>query len=99
MSTDDVDAERGHAGQTWAATGLPLFGLTLAGDGSWSARAWERTGRHIYSRADCDRDADGYTGETLSVWDAADIWLSKGQDEDYRFGYTEEELRRAAAET
>lgn len=48
---------------------------------------------------DDDDDADGDTGETLSVWDAADIWLSKGQDEDYRFGYTEEELRRAAAET
>lgn len=55
MSTDDVDAERGYAGQTLAATGLPLFGFTLAGDGSWSARAWERTGRHIYARADCER--------------------------------------------
>ena len=31
--------------------------------------------------------------EALSVWDAADIWLSNGMDEDYMFGYTEEELR------
>ena len=42
--------------------------------------------------------ADGDSGETLSVWDAADIWLSKGRDEDYMFGYTEDELRRAAEE-
>ena len=34
--------------------------------------------------------------ESLSVWDAADIWLSKGMDEDYTFGYSEDELRRAA---
>jgi hypothetical protein len=43
-------------------------------------------------------DAEGDSGETLSVWDAADIWLSKGMDEDYMFGYTEDELRRAAEE-
>lgn len=34
--------------------------------------------------------------EALSVWDAADIWLSNGMDEDYTFGYSEDELRRAA---
>ena len=43
-------------------------------------------------------DDDGDSGETLSVSDAADIWLSKGRDEDYMFGYTEDELRRAAEE-
>ena len=47
---------------------------------------------------DDDDDADGDSGETLSVGDAADIWLSKGWDEDYMFGYTEDELRRAAEE-
>lgn len=47
---------------------------------------------------DDDDDAEGDSGETLSVWDAADIWLSNGMDEDYRFGYTEDELRRAAEE-
>jgi hypothetical protein len=45
-----------------------------------------------------DDDADRDSGETLSVWDAADIWLSNGMDEDYMFGYTQEELRRAAEE-
>ncbi|QWZ09016.1 hypothetical protein KRR39_04090 [Nocardioides panacis] len=41
---------------------------------------------------DGDRDSD----ETLNVYDAADIWMSHGMDEDYTFGYSEDELRRAA---
>lgn len=36
-------------------------------------------------------DSDGF----LSVYDAADIWMSNGKDEDYMFGYTEEELEDA----
>ena len=39
---------------------------------------------------DCDDDS-----ERLSIYDAADIWLSHGKDEDYMFGYTEEELEDA----
>lgn len=38
-------------------------------------------------------DEDG--SERISVWDAADIWRSHGKDEDYMFGYTEEELEDA----
>ena len=41
---------------------------------------------------------DDYTDdneESLSVYDAALIWLSHGKDEDYMFGYTEEELEEA----
>lgn len=34
-------------------------------------------------------------GERLSSYDAALIWMSNGMDEDYTFGYSEEELRRA----
>lgn len=34
--------------------------------------------------------------EAINVYDAADIWLSTGKDEDYMFGYSEEELERAA---
>lgn len=37
-------------------------------------------------------------GEPLSASDAADIWRSRGEDEDYTFGYDEEEVRRAADE-
>lgn len=33
--------------------------------------------------------------EALSVDDAADIWMSHGMDEDYTFGYSDDELRRA----
>ena len=35
------------------------------------------------------------SSETLSVDDAALIWLSTGKDEDYMFGYTEDELEDA----
>lgn len=41
---------------------------------------------------DEDYDEDDDDNEKLSVGDAADIWLSNGKDEDYMFGYTEEEL-------
>lgn len=41
-------------------------------------------------------DDDDENGESLSLWDAKDIWLSRGMDEDYTFGYSEEELRREA---
>lgn len=40
-----------------------------------------------------DDDDDGE--ERLSVYDAALIWASNGKDEDYTFGYTEEELEDA----
>lgn len=33
--------------------------------------------------------------EGISVYDAADIWASHGKDEDYTFGYSEEELEAA----
>ena len=42
-----------------------------------------------------DDDGDDDDGQTLSVDDAALIWLSNGMDEDYTFGYTEDELRDA----
>ncbi len=33
--------------------------------------------------------------EYISAYDAALIWLSNSKDEDYMFGYSEEELERA----
>jgi hypothetical protein len=50
LSTDDADAERGHAAQAQVLTGFPLIGLTLAGDGAWSARVW----RADATGAECD---------------------------------------------
>lgn len=42
-----------------------------------------------------DDDEDEDDGESLSVYDAALIWMSNGKDEDYTFGYSEEELEDA----
>lgn len=53
MSRDDVIAEQGNAGAVFGATGLPFIGLTLAGDGSWSGRFWERTAPRTYPAAWC----------------------------------------------
>ena len=40
-------------------------------------------------------DEEGNPTEGISVDDAAEIWLSHGKDEDYMFGYSEEELEDA----
>ena len=42
-----------------------------------------------------ERDTEDSDEEGLSVYEAAEIWASKGKDEDYMFGYTEEELEAA----
>jgi hypothetical protein len=55
MSPDDVAAEKGHAAAVFGATDLPFVGLTLPGDGRWSARFWKRTAPRKYSRLWCDR--------------------------------------------
>ncbi len=39
------------------------------------------------------RSSGGDSGERLSLSEAADIWASNGCDEDYTFGYSEDELR------
>lgn len=57
-------------------------------------QAWE----YYSGEGDDDDDENGDAGERLSVWDAANIWLSRGKDEDYMFGYTEDELQRADEE-
>lgn len=60
--------------------------MEYIGDGDWKCPT---CGRVITFGEDDD------SGEALSVWDAADIYLSRGFDEDYRFGYTHEELMKA----
>lgn len=40
LSAPDFEAEQSYAGLVSQVTGLPLLGLTLAGDHSWSARLW-----------------------------------------------------------
>ena len=53
VSKDDVAAEQGNAGAVFGATGLPYVGLTMAGDGVWSARFWDRTAPRTYPGAWC----------------------------------------------
>lgn len=42
-----------------------------------------------------DEEEFNVEGESLSVYDAALIWASYGKDEDYMFGYSEDELEDA----
>jgi molybdopterin-synthase adenylyltransferase len=53
MSKPDVLAEQGNAGAVLGATALPFVGLTLASDGAWSARFWERSAPRSYVREWC----------------------------------------------
>jgi hypothetical protein len=45
--------------------------------------------------AESDGNNSDESDESLSVYDAAQIWASNGMDEDYMFGYGEDELRGA----
>lgn len=65
MSPDDILAEKGHAAATKAATGLPLVGLTIGNDGSWSARFWEKDGPHLYKLHWCE--SVRVVGDSLQV--------------------------------
>ena len=54
MSSADVIAERDVLAYPAGATGLPLVGLTIGGDGYWSARFWERRDSEM-QRNWCDK--------------------------------------------
>lgn len=58
---------------------------------------WGNWDGETYECNHCGREGDGLDddGERLSVEDAALIWESNGRDEDYTFGYSEEELEAA----
>lgn len=65
LSHDDDSTESTYAPRALAMTELPLLGLTLAGDGFWSGRLWEKTGRGAYARRDCE--SVRVVGERLAV--------------------------------
>jgi molybdopterin-synthase adenylyltransferase len=56
MSRDDIRAETGMAGAVKSVTGLPILGLTIGNDGTWSARFWLRAkGRtRKYKKLSCE---------------------------------------------
>jgi hypothetical protein len=49
----------------------------------------------LISQFDPRDEEDDEEGESLDVHTAAAIWRSNGEDEDYMFGYSEDELREA----
>lgn len=53
MSLDDVRAEQKMAGAVAALTDLPLVGMTVGSDGTWSARMWEHLEGKQYDRKWC----------------------------------------------
>ncbi len=59
--------------------------------GTWDGETYECD----YCSGDEYDYEDDNDGESLSVDDAAEIWLSSGMDEDMMFGYSEDELRDA----
>ena len=60
---------------------------TLDSWGDWDGES--------YTCEYCARNDNQSDSESMSVYDAAQIWLSNGKDEDYTFGYSEEELENA----
>lgn len=68
-----------------------LTGADMYEFGIYCAECAERAWREEYPPNDEEELEEG----AISVYDAALIWASKGKDEDYTFGYSEEELEEA----
>lgn len=54
MSKDDFNTEYNQAAAVKSVTGLPIIGMTLGTDGSWSGRFWEKTFSGKYERFWCE---------------------------------------------
>lgn len=81
-SWEDEDAWDGSGSMTCPRCGEPMTKRN-------NYSAWWCNNCHTGLNEDMlDEDSD----ENLNVYDAALIWASHGKDEDYMFGYTEEEL-------
>ena len=65
MSDDDVAAEKKMAGAVSSLTDLPLVGMTVGTDGTWSARMWEHVSGKQFQRRWCH--AVRSVGMTLNV--------------------------------
>ena len=74
MSRDDVNAELRLAGAAMGLTDLPLVGLTIGHDGTWSGRFWTHIEGKEYQRQWCD--SVRVVGEQLEV-SFADLMVPK----------------------
>lgn len=54
MSYDDIQVEKLLSPRVKAITGLPLLGMTVGRDGTWSARFWTKTAPRQYERFWCE---------------------------------------------
>src|SRR5437899_3138101 len=54
MRSDDEQGEDGLAPSVTGATSLPLLGMTIGTDSSWSARFWIRSSTRKYKRVWCE---------------------------------------------
>ncbi len=50
MSSDDIAAETRMASSSFTLTDLPLIGMTVGNDGTWSGRIWEHNGNGMFER-------------------------------------------------
>lgn len=50
MSTDDIAAETRMAPTAFTFTDLPLIGMTIGSDGTWSARVWNHLGNGVFNK-------------------------------------------------
>ena len=53
MSSDDIIAEQNMMGAAYGLTYLPLLGMTVGSDGTWSARMWKHISGRKYHRIWC----------------------------------------------
>lgn len=53
MSEDDIEAEIMLSSRIKAATGLPLVGMTVGSDGTWSSRFWIKVAPRTYEKIWC----------------------------------------------
>lgn len=65
MSADDIAAEQRLAGAVSSLTELPLVGLTVGTDGTWSGRFWEHIGKRQFRTRWCHTVRS--VGKQLSV--------------------------------
>ena len=71
MSGTDEETEAGYANLAREITGLPLVGMTLAGDEKWSARIWDRGVGRSVGASHCENVRVLYPNRLRVSWNDA----------------------------